>query len=226
MRKALIVACFLTTSALGTSRPAPAAFLELIGNPSGGTPGTNPADNTMIGYRFPTPSGIPYYVTSLGIADLGDPGLNEAHTVSLWTELGALLASVTIPAGADAPLSSTGYRFVDLATPVLLASKSTYVVGAFYPSGTGSATADQFSSMPLSSARAIQPPNFGLFDARVGSGPGFPTTVNSTTAFIGPNMGLSNTAPVPEPSSLALMILGAGGLFGFCWRRRLARPAS
>jgi hypothetical protein len=44
--------------------------------------------------------------------------------------------------------------------------------------------------------------------------------------FLGPSRPLSATAALPEPSALALSILSAGGLFGLCWRRRLARPAS
>ena len=72
-----------------------------------------------IGHTFKvTGSGITVY--QLGVFDYQGNGLAAAHDVTLFANQSPL-ASVTVPAGTDAPLGN-GFRFAPLATPITLAA--------------------------------------------------------------------------------------------------------
>ncbi|MDX1684026.1 MAG: DUF4082 domain-containing protein, partial [Saprospiraceae bacterium] len=71
-------------------------------------------------------------VTALGVYDFSNNGLNSDHPVGLYDgATQALLASTTVPAGTGATLIS-GFRYVDLASPVVLTAGNTYVVAAVH----------------------------------------------------------------------------------------------
>ena len=99
--------------------------------------------NDTVGYAF-TVKDTPLSAYRLGVADVGTNGFDSINLVGLWREGGTLLASAIIPTGISAPLES-GFRWFDLATPVLLQANTTYRIGAqanldgrfsgFFPAG-------------------------------------------------------------------------------------------
>jgi hypothetical protein len=71
-------------------------------------------------------------VNSLG-AQFVDPGAPSSITVILWDATGASLLARASVANTDQLIS--GYRYKTLGTPVTLYANTTYVIGAFLPSG-------------------------------------------------------------------------------------------
>jgi hypothetical protein len=71
----------------------------------------------------------PLAITQLGVFDSGEDGLVSAHQVGFWSNDGTLLASVTVPAGTDAPLIG-GYRFASIPPVFLAAQTDFYIVAA------------------------------------------------------------------------------------------------
>lgn len=112
-----------------TSGPIPAVQgFTLVG--LGNTP-----FNQTIGYRF-TVLDQAVRVISLGFYDQDGDGLTTTHQVGIWTEGGQLLDSINVPAETAATLITPdgtpggGYRYVNLASPLLLDANTNYVVGA------------------------------------------------------------------------------------------------
>ncbi len=165
---------------------------------SSGNGDTSVSSDGVAGYDF-TVGGTSLEVLALGLYDQDTNGFFEAHDVSLWTQSGTLLSSVTIPSGSLTPLDGE-FRYVQLSTPVTLAAGQSYVLGAFYPT-----TADWFIVDSPDQANAIFSP-LAAFDgtASIG-GSGFPVP-SGPDLFAGPNMEITAT---PEPSSLMLAVAGA-----------------
>lgn len=166
-----------------------------------------------IGYSF-TVQNSPLSVTKLGVFDYRTNGLSKTNFVGLWDNAGGLLASVTIDKGTSAPLVGF-YRWADLSVPILLEALTAYRIGAlgeggevYYsgiiPQGPFSGTSETTNVLFNGTVRNN---SFDTF-----SYPG--TTPSAGFAAIGPNATFD---VVPEPSTYALLMTGAGALW---WSRR------
>src|ERR1700722_19914751 len=77
-------------------------------------------------------------VFSLGVYDFGGDGLVTAHAVTIFSDINGAYspvagASVTVPAGTNAPLTG-GYRFQPLLAPVVLVPGN-YAIVAYQMNG-------------------------------------------------------------------------------------------
>jgi hypothetical protein len=113
--------CNLLGTVSSSAGPAP-----MLGNSGGGTARND--WNGTVGYTFTTGPQF-LCVTALGFVDWenGD-GLAAAHQVGLWQD-GALLASVTVPAGTSG-FRSGRYWYASLASPLVLPANTTYTMAA------------------------------------------------------------------------------------------------
>src|SRR5262245_59695726 len=93
---------------------------------SSGVSAAFPSDDVTLGYSFTLSSAVA--VTNLGIFDLGNNGLNQSHTVTIWTSTGTALVNALIPAGTREPLTN-GFRYTSIAPFTLPAG--TYTIGGF-----------------------------------------------------------------------------------------------
>jgi hypothetical protein len=170
-------------------------------------------------FNVTDPAGIT--ITKLGVFDAGSNGLATSHEVDLFAVTGGtLLASVTVPSGTtfDASEVVTGagvMRFMNLATPVFLATGTQFSVDSFFVSnGDGWG----FSN-PAGNAAAGE---VAVVDGRWGMNTsGYPTSTGGVfTATSFELVSGNQTAPVPEPASLGM--LGLGGLALLIRRRKRA----
>jgi hypothetical protein len=105
-----------------------AAYFASSGTPVGSA-ANNPGLN--IGHKF-TVTSTNIQIQSLGVFDYGANGLNQAHTVTLFSNQTAL-ASLTVPAGTNAPLVRY-FRYAALPSPLTL-QPGTYAVVAYQMNG-------------------------------------------------------------------------------------------
>jgi hypothetical protein len=127
---AAVFGCLNPQSARATTNAYFAAVNGLYG---GG------ADNSSLnmGHSF-TITNTSLQISALGVYDFGGDGLNASHLVGIFTDEGNTSppvpnASVTVPAGTNAPLIN-GYRYQALPSPVIL-GPGTYYVVAFQMNG-------------------------------------------------------------------------------------------
>jgi hypothetical protein len=113
------IVLLLCTLAPGASSAAP---ILTFNESTGGSAGRS---NQSVGWKFNVLS--PIVVNGLGWYDENNDGLSLSHLVSIWNPTGVLLASVTIPAGAVAPLD--GQFRTSPITPLTLAAGAGYIVG-------------------------------------------------------------------------------------------------
>ena len=176
----------------------------------GGVPNFCAGGNCTIGWSFSVSS--PITVDALGLWDQDSNGLGEVHDVGLWTNAGILLTSTTVT-NASTPVASaySGGRwlFQDITDVVLGAG--TYRIGALY-----SNLSPDLNRALVGSGSVTTIPEVALGDAYVVFNPNlaFPTD-NASAAnagVFGPNFLTTNAPPLPEPSSIALLALGALGM--------------
>ncbi len=191
--------------------PAHAGFLL---NGSGGGPfgsfGSQGNGTAGFGFSITGPS---MQVTALGIWDENGDGLAQAHEVGLWNSTGTLLASVVVPSGTAATLVGE-FRYVDLASPVMLQTNQTYVLGAHYQSPADVFRLDNNADMP-----PLFSPGVTFEQPRSNGGFTFPNPTLGTFTDVGPNLEFSDPAAVPEPSGLVLAGFGLAGLLAYQRRR-------
>jgi hypothetical protein len=155
-----------------------------------------------LGWEFTANSDLS--VSSLGIYDAG---ISANHEVGIWTTSGTLLASATVtpstPDGADS------FAWVGLGSPVNLSDGQTYLIGADYPAPVTDTFVYQASSD--STASGI---TYITSANSLDVGFGAPSPVGAyNDAYFGPNFQFTEVASVPEPSTLALFVMGGlGGL--------------
>jgi hypothetical protein len=93
--------------------------------------------DTTRGWKFTVSAEI--QVQKLAFWDSDPDGLDDAHPIGIWRdEDQVLLTSATVPAGTAAPLEGT-FRWVPT-QPVVLSPGKTYVIGAYWVSGSGDRT--------------------------------------------------------------------------------------
>ena len=183
----------------------------LVGTGSGFTFSTTTSDTR--GFDF-TVGTAPIRVTSLGIWDNPSndnweflrPGLNESHSVGLWSNSGSLLASVTVPSGTAASLVNE-FRYVALTTPITLSAGATYILGANYSVSTndpyrvntGGNQAPSDPAITLNNTRYSFPSNSGFT---------FPAGNAEPGSLVGPNAQFTIAAVPPSQPRLFSLSLG------------------
>ena len=161
-----------------------------------------------LGYVFSVKNS--FEVTSLGWFDDCLNGFQDPHTVSLYdTSSGTLLTSLTLAAGTADPLQGS-FRYHNI-TPVILNPGDTYLLAGTTGSDDPYTENDDVCGFAIS-PNFIVPENAGLF---VDNTPGFnypDQHYSDYMVYAGPNLEGVPVGDVPEPSSLALLGIGAAGL--------------
>jgi len=194
----------------------------------------------VVGYTF-TVGANDLRVRALGEWDVAaarglNDGLASSILVGLWdNSTGALLASTFVPTGTAGTRLVDDFRFVDLATTVLLASGKSYTLGdRRFPFG---GTQSQFDLQGVGNTPT------GSTDVTFGLNVNTPTAFNiNVTPFadqrptqnigggsyrwLGPNIDyvVVPGTPVPEPGSIAL-VLGSLAVLACVRRARRGAPS-
>lgn len=169
---------------------------------------------TTFGWSFTLSS--PLFVTDLGYFDFQNDGLTDAHPVAIWTSAGgAPILTATVPAGASSSLID-GVRYVAI-TPTFLPA-GTYIIGGYSPNFS--------DSVAIENASINAAPGIAYNGSRSAQGAGLMFPSGNTQGYangdFGPNFQF---APVPEPSAVALLLLGGAGTLAV-WKRRNSRGAA
>ncbi len=171
------------------------------------------ADST-VGWSFTLSTAMT--VTSLGFHSFSPnssgASLVTSHEVAIWNAGGQEIADGTVPAGT-AGTNVNGTYYVSIA-PVML-SVGTYTIGAFVPSGTDYTDInDTVTAIPGVTYNGSRSNFVAGFSDPTGNQIGY------SNAYFGPDFQV-----VPEPSTWALLGLGATGMGVALRRRRCPRLA-
>jgi len=145
-------------------------------------------------------------ITSLGLFDAGAPGLNQSHSVGLWTTSGALLARVDFSPGLNG-FENNGFIYQNLASQVVLQPGTSYVLGAYYPTGSTDGLYVNDTIQYETWASSVTFNGSGRYTP-IGAGFTFPNLTVGGLSYVGPNA----LYVVPEPCTLLLLGLGAAML--------------
>ena len=148
-------------------------------------------------------------ITSLGLFDAGAPGLNQSHSVGLWTTSGTLLARVDFSSGLNG-FENNGFIYQNLANQVILQPGVSYVLGAYYPTGStdGLYVNDTIQYETWSSSVTFN--GSGRYTP-IGAGFIFPNLQVGGLSYVGANALYA----VPEPATTCVSL--PSGLVGW-WR--------
>ncbi len=186
LRRGLLLACLAVLAMLSPASAQPFLALDVTGGSSANS--ASPPETK--GWRFSLAQ--PQQVVALGFWDLNANGLDGSHDVSLWNDVGGLLATATVTTSSTLEPSthpSGDWRFEDLASPVDLPAGS-YTIGA-----VTNAT-DNF----LFSAIQTSAPAVTYLGGASLSGIGFPAPDDTALAkHFGPNLKLVPGPPPPPP---------------------------
>jgi hypothetical protein len=154
-----------------------------------------------------------FAVSALGVFDSGGEALFTSHNVAIWNATGHLLAQTVVPAGAGATTEVINqFRYLSI-TPVTLAPGD-YTVGTYYPVTT---TDDGLGDPILINITDVAAnPDLTIVSYEFAHPGGFqdPAGDLADEVTFGANFLLTQ---VPEPSTVALIGLGAAALMA---RRR------
>lgn len=167
---------------------------------------TEPTDDwhwsgATIGWQFSTSTDL--NIESLGIWDKGGDGLSDSHQIGLWKLDGTLLVSTVVSNGTGNTLESS-FRWSDITSYFL--SSGSYIVGAYMPT-TDDRGAAKSSYNTANEITFNQ--NLFLYSN------GFTKPTEHWSGHDGGNFGANfkySIATVPEPSTLAIFVLGVIGL--------------
>jgi hypothetical protein len=167
------------------------------------------------GWKFTVSSQIT--IAGVGLFDAGANGLADSHEIRLWNGDGSiLLGSTTISNANSTSVASSSnlgnWRSMSISSFQL--NPGDYVIGAFYRAGSPDtavkgATASTISGVTWDEYRGS--PNLT-----------FPASITSEggKGYFGPNLFTgTQTPPVPEPKTYAMLMAGLG-LLGFIVHRR------
>ncbi len=166
------------------------------------------ADWDTNGWRFEALSNI--NVLSLGTWDEGGNGLPSSVDVGLWTDAGALLASLTLGAGTSATLDA-GFRYQSLLSSIALTAGQFYRVGSSANSGS---LEYRQGGIVVSAAGIAYDDGFYAGSRYSLTFPSIAGATPNTPDFFGANFQYE---AVPVPATLTLFGLGLAGLG---WSRR------
>jgi hypothetical protein len=174
---------------------------------------SNPRNNyaSSLGYSF-TYTGAPFEVTALGLYDGNvSGGFIDNHPITLYSSVGAVLATATVTAGTGTPGS---YEYVNLVTPYTLQTGTTYVLAAYYADNDTNDVGIYTTNDTFFNSTSITPGiSASGFQNRYGSpdSNSFPGGTDGPTfaGIIGPNL---QGSLVPEPSAFVLASLASIGL--------------
>jgi hypothetical protein len=179
---------------------------SIISNPGPGlvTTAINP---TTAGFDF-TVGSTALQVTALGLWDQNRNGFTNAHDIGLWDNSGNLLAQVSVSAGTTNQLVGD-FRYVSLATPVVLNAGATYVLGATFRNADLDRVISNFSGNQATFDPSVLPGNYRQI---VGSSSLlFPNQNIQPGSAVGAN-AIFSTVPEGGPGILPIAFL-FGALF-------------
>lgn len=175
-------------------------------------PGTDFNSGRTMGFKFSLTSNM--LVTSLGVYDTSGNGLSGEAQVAIWDTAGNELISATIPSGVAGELSGF-FRYKSVSSFSLLAGTQ-YIIGAHSP--------DRVSSLLLGQGgEGSIDLNLKLIEAMNSSSvafsfPGVSSLGGAGGAWLGPNFRM--TAPIPEPVTYQMLVLGLLAVTAVAGRRR------
>ena len=179
-----------------------------------------PVEMTL-GYTFEVgPGGIS--VDGIGIFDFGSDGLASAHEVALWDINQILVIAPEIlnpglpPSNSDMSVSGIGsYIYVDIGA--ILLGPGEYVLGVSYlPASGNKDVAVNMPDLPILLNAGNVTYGGGVFGAATGVNVMFPGFSGGANNYFGPALRISAT--IPEPLTLALLIIGMAGM-ACSWRK-------
>jgi hypothetical protein len=142
-------------------------------------------------------------ITALGMFDDGAPGLNQNHSVGLWTTSGSLLARADFSPGLDG-FESNGFIYKNLTNQVVLQPGVSYVLGVSYQINSTDGVYINSSSQYETWSPTVTFNGIARQNSR-GDGFAFPPYQIYGLSYVGPNALYA----VPEPATLLLLGLGA-----------------
>ncbi len=162
----------------------------------------SPSSNSEVGWVFTISTDIT--VTHLGVWDADGDGLEQASTtVRIWTAQDNVLAQAEITAANPGTLIN-GFRYIDIDDVVLSANEGPFFISNnnWHNSGQTWWMAAEDTPPTLSSPITL------VRDALAFNPNQFPFSSKDTeSANLGPNFQY-----IPEPASLALLVIGAGAV--------------